>query len=137
MADNYIWVNGSPVSDTKPLPTKVVTWNISSPVVLYNAISATPTTPNEIILGNINDIKIEISGTSTSRTITFGVKLTSTSNAISIQGFNWTTSTLAAQTTGTSSELWEFSGLTGFYSLVINPTVISGGNLTIKAVEVS
>jgi hypothetical protein len=109
---------------------------ISDPVTLYDEISSTPASATEIEIGTINSIKIEISGTSTSRTVTFGAKLTSESDAVSIMGCNLSTYALATSTSGVSAELWEFDNLPGLYSLVITPTVISGGNLTVKVVEV-
>jgi len=129
--DDRLIVNSDGSINNKQIPI------INAPITLYSVITTVPSSPTEIVIGNISTIKIEISGTSTARTTTFGAKLTSTSTAINIQGFNLTTCLLALQTTGTSSELWEFSGLTGLYSLVLNPTVITGGNLTIKVVEVS
>jgi hypothetical protein len=128
--------NGTTWIDDIPLPSSLIPI-ITPAVTLYNAITATPVSATEIVLGNTDSVKIEISGTASARTITFAAKFTSTSTAITIDGYNWSTHTLATSTTGTSSELWEFDGLTGFYSLVITPTVITGGNLTIKVVEVT
>jgi hypothetical protein len=132
-----VQVGNTDISDSIPLPIKLIP-TIGSVSILYNAITATPTsaTPTEVVLGNSGNIKIEISGTASARTITFAAKLTATSDEVSIDGYNWSTHTLAISTTGTSTELWEFDGLTGFYSLVIKPTVITGGNLTIKTIKV-
>lgn len=128
--NNRLVINSDGTINAKLIP-------IIGSVTIYNGISATPTTPTEIVLGNIDSVKIEITGTSTSRTITFSAKFENTSTPILIEGINLSTYSLANQTTGTSSEFWQFDSLRGFYSLVINPTVVSGGNLTIKAVNVS
>ncbi|MFA5301047.1 MAG: hypothetical protein WC389_22875 [Lutibacter sp.] len=131
-----IQVGATDVSNIVPLPTKSIP-TIGAAITLYNAITATPVSATEIVLGNTDSVKVEISGTSSARTITFAAKLTSTSAAIAIDGYNWSTHTLVTSTTGITSELWEFDGLTGFYSLVLTPTVITGGTLTIKVVEVT
>jgi hypothetical protein len=123
------------VATDKPLPIKLVP-SIGSSITLYNAITSVPAAATEIILGNTDAVKIEISGTASARTVTFAAKLTSSSTAVSIDGYNWSTHTLSTSTSGTSTEVWEFDGLAGFYSLIITPTVITGGNLTVKAIKV-
>lgn len=106
---------------------------ISKEVILYNVITATPTTQAEFKIDpKENGLILNINGTSTTRNISFTLKYSNDDTSpVLIQGYNPTTSTLASSTTGTGKEYWTFDGLKGFYSLVVNVSSLSGGNLTI------
>ncbi len=126
-------VGVSPISESNPLPIKTSLLS-ATPVTIFNAISATPATPYEIVLAgtNIKEIKIQTSGTSTSRTMTFKAKLLTGQTAVPFMGLNWTdgSATLAVQTTG-KDEIWSFSGFDGVYSLQFNVTAVAGGNFSV------
>ena len=121
------------ITESNPLPIKTSLLS-ATPVTIFNAISVTPATPYEIVLAGttIKEIKIQTSGTSTSRTMTFKAKLLTGQTAVPFMGLNWTdgSATLAVQTTG-KDEIWSFSGFDGVYSLQLNVSAISGGNFTV------
>ena len=101
-----------------------------SPFTVYNAISATPTVPFELILSGQKGFKLETSGTSTSRTINFKVKLNQDSVAKVFSVMNFTTGDFVQTTTGIN-EVLDASGLEGLYSIIIDVSAIGGGNLTV------
>lgn len=102
------------------------------PITVFEAISATPTAPYEILLSGQRGFKLMIEGTNTARTIEFKAKLTKDGNANFYGGYSHNTGTLK-NTTTTKDEFITFDDLRGLYSLIISPTVITGGNLTITA----
>jgi len=102
------------------------------PITIFNAITATPTAPYEFVLSGQKGIKVETSGTSTSRTITFTGKVFETSVAKTFIALNMTTGDLVTATGATgNNEVFDLSGLEGMYSVLVNATAIAGGNLTI------
>ena len=119
------------ISATNPLPIKDGFY-ASTPVIAFNAISATPATPYEIVVENTyKSIKMKITGTSTSRTVTFKAKASVSDTAAPWLGVNFSDglATIGTQTT-TKDEWWLFSDLEGLYSLQFNVTAVAGGNLT-------
>jgi hypothetical protein len=107
---------------------------ICKELTLYNAISSTPLTSAEFIIHpKEKSIIIDISGTNTARTIAFYAKFSKNdANPILFQASNVSTLTLASGTTS-NNEKWQFDDIEGLYSILIGVTVLSGGNLTIKA----
>ena len=117
------------ISESNPLPVKTSLLS-STPVTICSGISATPASPIEILTrGLYTGLSLDISGTSTARTITFGVKLESTSVPKPFGGFNASLIHYTFSTT-TNNETWEFAGLDKYYSIVFDIQEISGGTLT-------
>lgn len=122
---------GSVLSSTNPLPIKDGFYS-STPIVAFNAISATPATPYELVVeGVYKEVKMKITGTSTSRTVAFKAKANASDTAAPWMGVNFSDglATIATQTT-TKDEWWSFSSFDGLYSLQFNVTAVAGGNLT-------
>jgi hypothetical protein len=98
--------------------------------IFQNAVTAIGN-GNEYSIGLIDDLTIEITGTSTSRTIIFEGKGSSGAwypiSCVKLNGYE-----IATQTTG-NNELWsvELEGIVGFRARVAN---ISGGNVSVNSV---
>lgn len=117
---------GTPISVTKSgSATTAVTLQPAS-----TAIGA----GNAFTVGGYRTLTLEVSGTSSSRTVVFqGIGPSGT--AIAIMGTKLTDGTTGSQTTGTG-ELWRFD-VTGLTSFQANLTAVSGGNVTISGVAVA
>lgn len=119
------------ITSTNPLPIKDGFYS-STPITAFSAISATPATPYELVVeGVYKEVKMKITGTSTSRTVTFKAKASASDTAAPWMGVNFSdgSATIATQTT-TKDEWWLFSSFDGLYSLQFNVTAVAGGNLT-------
>jgi len=102
------------------------------PITAFSAISATPTAAYEFVLSGQKGMKLETSGTSTSRTITFKAKVSQNSVPKTFIALNMTTGDLVTASGATGiNEVFDLSGLEGLYSILINVTAIAGGDLTI------
>jgi hypothetical protein len=105
------------------------TYNAEQDIVFQNdAVSAGAGTALIMDLIPYKDLTIEISGTSSTRTVSFyGVMASGVSRPIS--GINMNGFALANNTTGTE-ELWTF-GITGLKKVIMYLTAVSGGTVTI------
>lgn len=101
------------------------------PITIFDAISATPVAPYEIVLSGQTGLKIITSGTSATPTITFSAKVNEGDTATPIMVNNFTTGT-SMVTTAKLGEVLSFPNLQGLYSILINLTALSTGNVTIK-----
>lgn len=97
-------------------------------ITFQDAITATGTGTTFVVNGN-KTITLEISGTSTSRTIQFQASGPS-GTFYPISGVNLSDMSVSSATTGTGA-LWQFD-VTGVESFRANVTGIAGGNVTIK-----
>ena len=86
----------------------------------------------KLTLNGKNKLILNISGTSTSRTITFKIV---SNNIVSYTLGSKVTSTgditLATNTTGTG-EVWEISDLAGYDEVYCSLDAVAGGNVTVK-----
>jgi hypothetical protein len=124
------WVNGS---DTTSKPKVTIAGSLISDVELQDAASIIGN-GNQFEVGSFKTITIEISGTSTSRTVIFeGSSVSGTYYAI--QGVRLSDLTTANQTTGTG-ELWQFD-VTALSNFRARISSITGGNVTIKGKAVA
>lgn len=91
-------------------------------------VAADGTTMN--ILSGQHPLAVEISGTSTSRTIDFKGKVAGGVDYRSIMGVNLATLATAIQTTG-NNELWQFD-VSCLASVMMDLSAVAGGNVTVK-----
>lgn len=119
------WVNGS---DTTSKPKVTIAGSLVSDVVLQNSVSEIGD-GNLFEVGSFKTITIEISGTSTSRTVIFeGSSVSGTYYAI--QGVRLSDLSTASQTTGTG-ELWQFD-VTGLVNFRARLSSVTGGVVDVK-----
>lgn len=97
-------------------------------IIFLDSVSSV-TSGSVFPIGRFTTVTLEITGTSTSRTINFeGSSVSGT--FYQIQGTKLSDLTLASQTSGTG-ELWQFT-VTGLVSFRTNLTAVAGGTVTVK-----
>ncbi len=116
-----------------PLGGNSITSNTNS-FTFQNAITSIAQ-GNIFTVGAFKTLSVNIYGTATARTVQFYAKNTN-GDLIEIIGYNITTGTLATSTSGTTSETWVFD-ITALNQIIMNVSVVSGGNLTINGMAVS
>lgn len=102
--------------------------------VVFQDASATTGNGIEFFVDGEKSLTIEIYGTSTSRTVTFYAKSAS-GTVRALKGLKMSDWTSDTSTTGTG-EIWQFD-ITGLYSVIMDLTAVSGGNVSIKGRAIS
>ena len=127
----YVDANGAfqQVGTTAPLPQAGATTTMTFHDAATTAADGTPFT-----VGAYKTLTVEISGTSTSRTVAFIGKGASGA-AIAINGVNLATLAVTTSTTGTG-ELWQFD-LSGLTTVLMDLTAVAGGNVSVKGKAVA
>jgi hypothetical protein len=99
----------------------------------HNAATSTGN-GNEYVVGGATTLTVKITGTSSSRTVTFYAKDID-GNLTALLGFRLSDLASGTSTTGTG-EYWVFD-VTGIEAVVMDLTAVSGGNVTVKGKAVA
>ena len=137
-ANQVVTKTGSVTSATLVAETtkKIGTVNVENIVTLHTFHDAATVAADgtALTVGTGKTLAIEISGTSTGRTVQF-FGLSESDTKIAIMGIKLATLTSAVSTTGTG-ELWQFD-VTGLKSVIIRLEAITDNNVTVKGRLVS
>lgn len=123
---------GNTIDQDNPLHTRLTT-SLVQDVTLQNAATATGNGTALDVKG-LKTLTVEVSGTSTSRTVIFeGASVSGTYYPIT--GVKLSDYTSATQTTGTG-EVWQFD-ITGLVNVRARVSAVAGGNVSVKGKAVA
>lgn len=119
--------NGRAISDSNPVPVQANSSYVTD-VTLQNAATATGN-GTALAVGGLRTVTVEVTGTSTSRTIIFeGASVSGVYYAM--MGVKLADFSTATQTT-TNNEVWQFD-VTGLVNFRTRISAVAGGNVSVK-----